>query len=69
MEPVCTRIGDFRWHVRGNSGLEMVLEVADDLQAANWIPLKTNPVGQVGVEFIDLGSTSRSNRFYRVIER
>jgi hypothetical protein len=63
------KLQGFRLLVGGNPNREVVIEYKNSLSDTKWAPLKTNMVGQVDVEFIDLSSTNRTRRFYRVIER
>jgi hypothetical protein len=63
------KLQGFRLLVSGNPNREVVIEYKNSLSDTKWAPLKTNMLGQVDVEFIDLSSTNRTRRFYRVIER
>ena len=63
------KLQGFRLMVGGNLNHEVVIEYKNSLADQNWAPLKTNLVGQSDIEFIDLSSTNRNRRFYRLIKR
>jgi hypothetical protein len=55
--------GRFKLRLEGEAGQTLVIEASSDLR--NWVPLSTNTLKGVTLEFDDPDSGSLSSRFYR----